>query len=413
MTEISVTSKSAELYKRGVKGEVRVWCMEQGETSSGDGAHRVVSGIKDGAMVESGWTICTPKNVGKKNETTSITQARSEIDNLYKIKQERGYFANISEIDNVPFTKPMLAKDWDVRKAKVDVTKGVYAQPKLDGIRCVARADGLWTRTGKRITAVPHIENALVTFFEDNPDAVLDGELYNHDLKDDFNTITSIVRKIEPTEEEIARGRALIQYHIYDLVETSQSFAGRHETLCWIFNNFFSGMPMLHLVETVSVSVIDVLDDLYASWLADGYEGQMVRMDAPYECKRSNMLMKRKDFITMEFKVATLEEGLGNWMGYVKRFVLDITAEGSPEFHAAYGELLAAHNARRAEKGLPPETTSGAGVRGTMPALQKLMEISQTGNPPDWATGRFFGATPDGFPRFPVVVDWGWKSRTD
>lgn len=411
--DIQVHSTADALYKRGVKGEVRVWRMEIGTSAEGHWAHRVVSGIQDGAMTESGWTVTEAKNVGRSNATTPEEQAFAEVRNLYKIKSERGYFSDVNEIDNVPFTKPMLAQDWDKRKAKVDVSKGVHAQPKLDGIRCVARADGLWTRTGKPITAIPHIVEALTTFFEDNPDAILDGELYNHDLKEDFNTITSIVRKEKPSDAEIEQARSTIQYHIYDLVDAQQHFAGRCETLDWIFENFFKDIPFLQRVETVFVSSHDVLDELYGTWMGDGYEGQMIRLDSPYENKRSNALMKRKDFITMEFKVRAVEEGLGNWMGYVKKFVIDITEDGSPEFHAAFGDRLAAHNARRAEKGLEPETSSGAGVRGTQPVLKNLLDLAKEGDVPQWATARFFGATPDGFPRFPVVTDWGWGARVD
>ena len=145
------------LYKRGTKGEVRVWYMELCKRFDGEGFHRVVSGIDGGKLTFSAWTYCTPKNVGRSNETTSLEQAQIEVSNAWTIKSERGYFADIEEIDNVPFTKPMLAVDIEKRKGKFTFNDRVYAQPKLDGVRCIARADGLWTRTGKPITAVPHI----------------------------------------------------------------------------------------------------------------------------------------------------------------------------------------------------------------------------------------------------------------
>ena len=32
---------------------------------------------------------------------------------------------------------------------------------------------------------------------------------------------------------------------------------------------------------------------------------------------------------------------------------------------------------------------------------------------PNWATCRFFELTPDGVPRFPVIIDYGHGSRED
>ena len=379
---IKVTNHTADLYKRGVKGEVRVWRMEQGETADGLGAHRVVSGIEGGAMTESGWNICEPKNVGRSNATSSIEQAVSEIANNFRIKSERGYFAAMKNIDNVEFTKPMLAQDWDKRKAKVKVADGVFAQPKLDGMRCIARADGLWTRTGKRIVSCPHIAEALVPFFEANPDVELDGELYNHAYRDRFNELMSILRKEKPSEADLAESKAIAQYHIYDIAITNLAFSGRVHFLLSLFKTDFADLDCLCRVETVFVDNHDSLDGLYATWIEAGFEGQMVRLNEDYEHKRSNTLMKRKDFITEEFPVIGMEEGKGNWAGCVKRFIVQ----------------------------LPNWNTCEATPRGTQAALAALLA---SGEVPDWATVRHFGYTPDGKLRFPIATDYGNGKRVD
>lgn len=377
--DIKVVGRPTELYKRGVKGEVRVWRMEEGETEDGQGAHRVVSGIKDGTMTESGWTICEPKNVGRSNATTSKEQARQEILNLYKIKSERGYFPDIDQIDNVPFVKPMLATDWDKRKAKVDISDGVYVQPKLDGIRCIARADGLWTRTGKPIIAVPHIFEALSPLFDTDPDLVLDGELYNHDLREDFNTITSVVRKAKPKDEDVEKARELIQYHIYDMPSHDGGFFDRWQARPALP---LEASPVLQYVETIWADMKSDVDMFYSEWMEAGYEGQMIRLNEPYQFKRSNFLMKRKDFTTEEFEVLDMEEGKGNWAGCIKRFIV----------------------------ALPNGNTCEATPRGTQEALRKLRN---DGVKPDWATVRHFGYTPDGKLRFPIAVDYGHGARVD
>ena len=58
----------------------------------------------------------------------------------------------------------MLAHDF----AKNPVTSGI-CQPKLDGIRCIASAKGLFSRSFKEIVAVPHISEALKDFVAKHP----------------------------------------------------------------------------------------------------------------------------------------------------------------------------------------------------------------------------------------------------
>ena len=85
--------------------------------------------------------------------------------------------------------KPMLAHKFD--NNRVDWSQPVYIQPKLDGVRCLFTKDGAYSRTGKKFMNLAHIELALIPFFKQNPDIVLDGELYNHKLKNDFEKIIS------------------------------------------------------------------------------------------------------------------------------------------------------------------------------------------------------------------------------
>lgn len=375
---------SPRLYKRGVRGEVRVWRMELGcigldpKTSPAVG-HRVVSGILHKKETASGWTLCEPKNVGRKNETSAYEQALAEIEAEYQKKRDRGYFDNIEDIDDVKFVKPMLAHDW--AKYKVALGPNTYAQPKLDGIRCIARADGLWTRTGKPITSAPHIVKALNPLFERNPDLVLDGELYNHDLKDDFNAITAIVRKQKLSEADLKKSKQLIQYHIYDMVDEDRVFSRRWSAVYSMIQQLDN--PFLRLVQTKQVADKATLDALYGRWLSEGYEGQIIRLDAEYENKRSKNLLKRKEFITEEFPVVATHEGEGNWRGAIKRFTL----------------------------AMPDGREFGAGVRGKMEDLVALLESERI---PRWATVRYFTPTPDGIPRFPVVVDYGFEpNRVD
>ena len=93
--------------------------------------------------------------------------------------------------------KPMLA--YPVSKKPIDYNDKVFIQPKLDGVRCLIQYDAgkvtAYSRTGKVWKNIEHITANLYKFFEKFPNIVLDGELYNHDFKDDFEEIISMVRK--------------------------------------------------------------------------------------------------------------------------------------------------------------------------------------------------------------------------
>ena len=121
--------------------------------------------------------------------------------------------------------KPMLA--YKVDKKPVDWSEKVYIQPKLDGIRCVIYVDDkenirCFSRTGKEFHNLEHIKLSLNEFFFDyaNVDVVLDGELYNHDLRDNFEKIISLVRKQKPTDSDKLEAKELVQFHCYDYIET-------------------------------------------------------------------------------------------------------------------------------------------------------------------------------------------------
>ena len=369
------------LYKRDTKGKLRIWEIQWGYTDDSTvpdpkAGTRTVSGLVDGQKVTSGWNISLPKNVGKVNETTSLTQAKSEAYAMWDKKVEKEYFNDVLLVDTYDKFKPMLAHDYT--KTKVPVTQG-WVQPKLDGIRCVVNKDGMWTRSGKAINSCPHIWESLQGFMEQNPHYILDGELYNHELKADFNKIISLVRKTKSTSEDMEEAKSLVQYHVYDMFDKSSpdmSFINRVKQAYWAKNDY------VKIVTTDFCETQDELDELYSDYMTNGYEGQMVRQDAPYENKRSKNLLKRKEFITEEYDVVSVEEGQGNWATYAKRFVLR----------------------------LPSGAEFGAGVRGNQAQLKELWESDTK---PTWATLRYFEMTPDGVPRFPVVIDYGVGERED
>lgn len=354
------------LYKRTSTGAVQIWFMEV----DGD-KYRSTSGQIDGKKTTTEWTVAKPKNEGKANATTAEQQAVAEVEAEYKKKQKRDYKRDLDAIDTIERFKPMLADKWGDRKHKVTETF-VHMQPKLDGIRCIAKKDGLWTRNGERILGAPHVHDQLKPLFDNIPDLILDGELYNHDFKDDFNAIVSCVKKTKPTEEDLKLSAERIQYWIYDM-PSDMHFAKRNQALQNIIDIGLAGEASnaIVIVATAEVHKEDV-DSHAALYIEAGYEGAMVRLPGKYENKRSKTLLKWKEFQDEEFPIVDIQEGDGNRSGMAARTV-----------HA-----------------LPDGSQFSAGIIGNVEYCKRLLaekdkHIGKKG------TVVFQHYTPDGKPRFP------------
>lgn len=350
------------LYKRTTTGKVQIWFME----IDGD-KYRTTSGQQDGKKVTSEWTVAKPKNVGRANATTAEEQAVAEVEAAYEKQRKSNYHDDINNIDNEMFFKPMLASKWKDRKGKINEPH-VHIQPKLDGIRCIAKADGLWSRNGELIVGAPHIYEKLKPLFEKTPDLVLDGELYNHDLKDNFNAIVSCVKKKKPTAADLKVSEESIQYWVYDLPSHDGHFNERFEALTSIMAEADN-----HFVVTDTLLIATSLVDKHASeWIELGYEGAMVRLDGKYEGKRSNSLIKWKEFQDEEFPIVDIVEGDGNRTGMAARVVLS----------------------------LPNGETFKAGMIGNEEYCRQLL-LDKDQHIGKMGTVVFQNYTPDGVPRFP------------
>ena len=310
-----MTQTYPTLYKRTTTGKVQIWFMEVSQDR-----YRSTSGQQDGKKVTTEWTVAKPKNTGRANATTAEQQAVAEVEAEYEKKLARDYHMSLDRVDTAMRFKPMLATKWADRKDKVPTT--VHMQPKLDGIRCIANKDGLWTREGKPIYGAPHIFEKLKPYFEYQPHMILDGELYNHDFKDDFNAIVSCVKKQKPTEKDLAVSRERIQYWIYDApYMNDRGFAERYLHL----RNFIEADDHFVVVETVEEVHIDNVDSIATGYIEQGFEGAMVRVsDSRYENKRSSNLIKWKEFQDEEFTIIDVQEGDGNRAGMAARVVLDL-----------------------------------------------------------------------------------------
>jgi len=195
-------------------------------------------------------------------------------------------------------------------------------QPKLDGVRCVIQYDNsqvtAYSRTGKEWKNIDHIRFNLKSFFQFNPNVVLDGELYNHDLNKDFEKIISLVRKTKPTDEDRLESSRMVQFHCYDVIslEPHWNFNVRNE---WISLNVPNNHCIKH-VETHEIWAEKYALQYHKINLKNGYEGSILRLNEPYQTKRSHNLRKFKDFHDSEAILTGWVEGKGKRVGTIGKF---------------------------------------------------------------------------------------------
>ena len=220
------------------------------------------------------------------------------------------------EVENI---KAMLAHKYNEDKADYPA----FIQPKLDGVRCLFTAKGAFSRADNRFMNVEHIEQALKPFFAKNPTAVLDGELYNHELKDDFEKIISLVKKRKPTDEDRLEAAELVQYHVYDVA--SMKIGGYATRLNYLNSDVFRGFTTWPIMQ-VDTQVAHDFDDatrFHAKNLKLGYEGSIYRSwSGKYKGTRSWDLMKFKDFHDAEATIVGYEIGKGKREGTLGKFIM-------------------------------------------------------------------------------------------
>lgn len=356
------------LYKRNSKGQLQQWSIHVK-----DNTFWAEYGLVGGKIQADIATICEGKNIGRANETTANEQALLEANSKIKKQRDKGYSDNPDDC-GLDFT-PMLSHDFHKHGNKLPMN--VIVSPKLDGMRCYISKDGAFTRNGKEIVAAKFILQDLFYIFEKYPDLVLDGEIYNHKYKDDFNKIISLSKKrVNILSEDWAEIESELEYHIFDAYffnDPSLTFRDR--------KNFLESLELenisfrLKLVEQTECKKEEI-DSYHEQFLEQGYEGIMVRdPESIYEQKRSYKLQKYKNFQDEEFEVIGLEEGKGNWAGKCMKFICK--TKGGVEFEAV--------------------------PKGTEDYRKSLLENKQNiiGK---MATVKFQNYTPDGSPRFGIVL---------
>lgn len=228
-------------------------------------------------------------------------------------------------------------------KAKgIDPTDGTYfISQKLDGVRCncfITREEyngeiqtviKFKSRQGKVFLTLDRMKVDVNIFTQGLGcgEWVLDGEvcIVDENGKENFH---GLMKEITRKDHTIERPK----YKVFDILTVdefwgrseSPIFSKRYDTLCNLIRSYndhiderlkemASAHSYIDLVIQQRVTSQEILDGWIATAKDNGWEGCMLRKDAPYKRGRSKDLLKIKDVQDAEYEVIGLETGTATY----------------------------------------------------------------------------------------------------
>lgn len=227
---------------------------------------------------------------------------------------------------NIDKFEVALAYNLDKVKNVNPIDGTYYASRKLDGVRCVAIVDNeaqtvqFFSRQGKEFTSIDNIKPVLLNMCDDYLGKfVFDGELcvVDDDGNEDFSKAVQRVTKKGVTASDV-------RYCIFDLIPyddfirgsstpASPKFSVRHDILMDMYTTHYFEEDGLGVCVTILPQTLITSQELFNCWTRlveeNGWEGFMLRKDAPYKSGRNKDLIKVKKFQDAEYVVKDVTYG--------------------------------------------------------------------------------------------------------
>lgn len=283
------------LLKTDTKGVTQEWKTWYRGKVDGTAEVGTEYGRQGGKMQEHSVIIREGKNLGRKNETTPLTQAAAEAQSQWNEKVRKGYSETGAQEDD---RGVMLAVDYhDLAKRRIGVNlpEVVIVDPKLDGIRTKFKGADFLSRGHKSFRAIPQRIHSYM-----RGRAPVDGEMYIHGVS--LRMLNGLVNKPHP----ILTPR--LEYHLFDLPIPRVPVEERKAMLVEQYDNEEARANGIFVVPHFTIAS-DRVREYMDRFIGAGYEGIMIRiLKSPYlfHNKRSYNLIKWKDFLEMEFVVIAI-----------------------------------------------------------------------------------------------------------
>ncbi|UDM72686.1 ATP-dependent DNA ligase [Vagococcus fluvialis] len=209
----------------------------------------------------------------------------------------------------------------------------VAATLKLDGFRCIAIAEvengrtvvNFYSRAGKAMEGLDHIAESIIRIMDTN---TLQSFVFDGELLDGSGTWAATAT----TASSKGNDKSNLNFHVFDGLPLDQFWNGESGLVYldrrdWL-SQIFREVPESEPVKLLPVLMIDTPDKIIRELMpkvrANGEEGLMFNiLDSQYVTKRTNNLMKVKEFLSDDLLVKSVFEGDGNFKGMLGGVYVD------------------------------------------------------------------------------------------
>lgn len=216
-----------------------------------------------------------------------------------------------------------------IEKVKLNGNEKIFISRKLNGTRCAFIGDKCMTRQGKEYKGLDHIIADLQSLV--GIDTFVDGELIyknKEGLSDSeaFQKGTGIAMSKDSDKSDLK----LVVFDMFSLNEfwsgkSKESYSVRKKNI----------IELQKKIEEMGTDNVEVVQMCYEGtnhseiwkWLdyaeENDWEGIILNLDTPYECKRTKSLVKCKKFFNCDILCTGVEEGSGRNKGTLGALVCD------------------------------------------------------------------------------------------
>lgn len=220
----------------------------------------------------------------------------------------------------------MLAKKFDEHKDKIN--GNFVITQKLDGNRIIVLKDNgvvkSFSRQGKQYEGLEEIESDIANLPMDN--IVFDGEL----IADTEGSTHEIYAETTSKARSKGNNKTGLVFHIFDCLPLDEFQKGKSKKRCIerkeFLSRLFNEYDLPHCKEVKPLYIgndLSEVDRLMEFAISQGWEGLMCNLDKPYECKRTDSILKVKTMNTCDLKVIGFEEGTGKYSGKLGALIVD------------------------------------------------------------------------------------------
>ena len=215
----------------------------------------------------------------------------------------------------IPTFDVALANSYDEKMAKkVDFNDTWFVSRKLDGCRCICiiNEDGeptYFSRAGNEFLTLKNLDAEIISLGLKN--MVIDGEICMLDANGNEN-FQGIIKEIKRKDHTIENPF----FYMFDLL-TMEEFINKEGTTTFgvrnvLLDNLFFQKEFKNIDYLPQTVLIDeqMLMIHVTTAKENGWEGLMLRKDAPYQGKRSNDVLKVKQFYDAEYVVVDIENAV-------------------------------------------------------------------------------------------------------